>query len=84
MGKQKKAERSRLGRPSSGISKQNATYSLPVRLVELVSDQAYHERLSKSDLVARALIEYLSGRRVKPRPEEQSLLDLAKGEGIEL
>jgi hypothetical protein len=84
MAKQKKTEQTTLGRPSSGISKQNATYSLPVRLVELVADQAYHERLSKSDLVARALIEYLSGHSVKPRPEEQSLVDLAKGEGIDL
>jgi len=80
----KKPTRKVRGRPKDTIQKTRVTYHLPKQLVKLVSDQAYTDRIPHSELLSRILIDHFAGKKIKPKPKERSLAEIAKEKGVPL
>ncbi|MFH1373309.1 MAG: hypothetical protein ABII79_05920 [bacterium] len=84
MADKKRKKRPGPGRPSSEVEKKTASYNLPARLVEMVNGEAYHTRMSRSDVVAMALIEFFAGRPARKQPDSPSIAEIAKRMGVKL
>lgn len=61
-----------------------ATYSLPVKLIDIVENYATQESLSRSDVVSSAFIGFFAGKSVKTKPKRRSLTEIAKMKGLRL
>ena len=72
------------GRPKDTIQKTRATYHLPKQLVKLVADQAYLDRIPQSELLSRILIDHFAGKKIKSKPKERSLAEIAEEKGLAL
>ena len=72
------------GRPKDTIQKTRVTYHLPKQLVKLVADQAYLDRIPNSELLSRILIGYFAGKKIKSKPKERSLAEIAEEKGMTL
>jgi len=80
----KKPARKGPGRPKGKIDKVRGTYSLPKQLVKLVADQAYLDRIPHSELLSRILIDHFPGKKIKLKPKQRSLAEIAKEKGVPL